>query len=409
MNALLGAIFAHPEDDDARLVYADSLIESGDTVRGELINVQVRLAALEKSGDVTIPEYRALRRREPELRKQLSHSRDEYVRGFVWRWAAYGGESIALRWRDEAKKEPIEAIFFHASEQAFRLADLHRLATSPGAERLKLISIQSTRGDVVDCDAQTLFASLSGSLEADVWARRAQLPHDRVLPSLVGVHVRDPSTDTLGILAHLDLPHLRRLLIAKSTPDAMPALEQLVKTKAWSQLETIELRGSSARDATVTLAAARAPKHLVVRLAGEHPERAQLEPNVLGAWLRDIERLDLSLAATDASVAVLAEKAPKLADLRLLCMPAPRFDPLAKQLRALNLWTHMRPTGPIAETPFERLTDLQLRAFALVELIDFETLVNVRFYDCYTWSKAARQKFQARWPDAFEINATDQA
>ncbi|MBA3398105.1 MAG: TIGR02996 domain-containing protein [Deltaproteobacteria bacterium] len=58
IDELLHAVYANPDDDAARMVYADALMDRGDP-RGELITVQTRL--------VEHPDDRALRAREKEL------------------------------------------------------------------------------------------------------------------------------------------------------------------------------------------------------------------------------------------------------------------------------------------------------------------------------------------------------
>ena len=65
-EALLAAVIANPQDDDARLVYADWLLERGD-VRGELIRLQCELA----TGDLRDPRRAAIRARERELLRSL--------------------------------------------------------------------------------------------------------------------------------------------------------------------------------------------------------------------------------------------------------------------------------------------------------------------------------------------------
>src|SRR4051812_2294570 len=61
--ALLAYCHRHPEDDHARLVYADWLEENGDQDRAEFVRIQVRRAGLWEGH----PDDGALERREREL------------------------------------------------------------------------------------------------------------------------------------------------------------------------------------------------------------------------------------------------------------------------------------------------------------------------------------------------------
>src|SRR3954447_15308846 len=65
--ALLREIVRQPDDDTARLVYADWLQENGRPEEGEFLRVQCRLATAEP----TDPEYSELIEREEELRLWL--------------------------------------------------------------------------------------------------------------------------------------------------------------------------------------------------------------------------------------------------------------------------------------------------------------------------------------------------
>lgn len=66
-DALLRAIVANPDDDTARLVYADWLQENGRAEEGEFVRTQCRLAALTPDDS----EYPALAERDEELRLWL--------------------------------------------------------------------------------------------------------------------------------------------------------------------------------------------------------------------------------------------------------------------------------------------------------------------------------------------------
>jgi uncharacterized protein (TIGR02996 family) len=110
---LLAAILADPSDDQARLVYADFLTQSGDP-RGEFITVQIALA-----GKPSPAQKRQLNKRQKELLKKHRRAWEkealqdgleyELVKGFVGmikmtgaQWGAKGAKLLA--------KEPIERL-----------------------------------------------------------------------------------------------------------------------------------------------------------------------------------------------------------------------------------------------------------------------------------------------------------
>jgi uncharacterized protein (TIGR02996 family) len=98
-EALLQTIYEHPEDDVARLVYADWLEESGQPAqiaRAHFIRFQIASAQLPSNSS----EASELRLREAELQSEYGHLWDEslvaegiswvYRRGFLWRLSHRG-------------------------------------------------------------------------------------------------------------------------------------------------------------------------------------------------------------------------------------------------------------------------------------------------------------------------------
>ncbi len=68
-GALLASVFAHPDEDVIRLMYADE-IEETEPIRAEFIRVQCRIAAMcegHRRGEPTHPEFDAHQERESEL------------------------------------------------------------------------------------------------------------------------------------------------------------------------------------------------------------------------------------------------------------------------------------------------------------------------------------------------------
>jgi len=110
-EAFLRAIFDNPEDDTARLVYADFLEEHGNEAHAELIRVQCELSARNDFLDAV--QVAALRGRETELVRLVVPSSEpafmhgcRVSRGF-WHEEVYGGiqlsvesfvDLIAFRW-----------------------------------------------------------------------------------------------------------------------------------------------------------------------------------------------------------------------------------------------------------------------------------------------------------------------
>ncbi|MDY3562478.1 TIGR02996 domain-containing protein [Gemmata sp. JC673] len=88
-DALLRAIVSNPDDDTARLVYADWLQENGRPEQGEFIRTQCRLAAATPED----PEYPELLERDEELRLWLTAHAPESRPEFGGGLAAGGDES----------------------------------------------------------------------------------------------------------------------------------------------------------------------------------------------------------------------------------------------------------------------------------------------------------------------------
>ena len=87
-EALLATIIDRPNDDVARLVYADYIEERGDADRAELIRVQIELTSnsalsAEEHAELEAREHRLLEEHRKEWALKLSRGRQRFRRGFV--------------------------------------------------------------------------------------------------------------------------------------------------------------------------------------------------------------------------------------------------------------------------------------------------------------------------------------
>jgi uncharacterized protein (TIGR02996 family) len=118
-RAFLNAICECPEDDTARLVYADWLADHGDSDRGEFIRVQVEL-------DRTPP----LTEKDERRRKVLLDRHDELLKKYKSAWLApfmpFAKESSFLRGFVQALEVPASTFLQHA-EKWFSLTPLTRI------------------------------------------------------------------------------------------------------------------------------------------------------------------------------------------------------------------------------------------------------------------------------------------
>ncbi|WP_166819878.1 TIGR02996 domain-containing protein [Thalassoroseus pseudoceratinae] len=241
-NPFLQAVLDEPEDDLARLVYADWLDEQGDP-RGEFIRVQVELAALTPADD----SWRDLKNRETELlnrhlaewfdgmrrvRHGFSHCQYQpffagkgscqLVRGFR--------ESVRVRTRVFLKhaakifeQMPLRRLHLFYDDHGEK--EFQRFAKSPYLEKLTELTFD-----------------WQGSVEPQLRAILAH-PHSQSLQSL---ELRNTSlAEVVGPLQKAnDLTHLRRLTInARSyyIPRERPLLQiKAVKQFAKCQIPRLE-------------------------------------------------------------------------------------------------------------------------------------------------------------------------
>ncbi len=373
--ALLDEILARPDDDDARLVYADHLLENGDR-RGELIAVQVKLAQLERAGTVATADYRALRRSERTLLKTMPSELGTYRRGFITRSSDLTMNQVRELW---PLREPLEELVI---VDAYSASELTMLKERPGC--LRTITVREPER-IIELDAAALFAASQKA--------RWKWPPE----AIVGLRYEKPLEERdLRRLMSAELPKLRRFALMKGTNGFRTTRAALAEFfQRFSRLDEVELRKVYDDDVAMVLPVLRAPTRVAFAV-----NAGALRAEILGPWLANVRSLDLSLSADDEVVAKLAALAPKLEELALSGEIPPRLDPLAKQLRSLDLMAGSQPLGKLAETRFERLTSLTLRMFNLDASLSFETLVDLRLVGCYFRDQEIENEFRARWPDA---------
>jgi uncharacterized protein (TIGR02996 family) len=225
-RALLAAVLADPTDDEARLVYADFLSQSGDP-RGELIAVQCALPTAHKA------KRAALAKREKALlkahgRKWTKHASQvaiecRFLRGFVGSITATANTFVnhgAKLW----DTDPLEELVLSKPTATGLLA----LAAARHVARLQSFRLSSP-----------FYADRA----ADVTAVRRFLasPHVGKLRHVaLEIHAAAPSADTL--FDDLALPSVEVLeLRVTGSPGApaalaraeLPALRRLVVPRAW--------------------------------------------------------------------------------------------------------------------------------------------------------------------------------
>lgn len=156
-EALLAAIAANPDDDDARAVYADYLSELGDP-RGELISVQLALEGAKKGSKAA----KELLERSNELLKKHAAAwsvsvaqftmKQEYARGFI-RAVTIRPRSFVTNGERLFELAPtVERVRIKGTD----LSSIRALARSPSLQRVKELEIL---GSLQDAPAEALASS----------------------------------------------------------------------------------------------------------------------------------------------------------------------------------------------------------------------------------------------------------
>ncbi len=193
---LLAEILAHPDDDQARLVYADHLTETGDP-RGELITAQIALARTRRP-----VEKRALTRRVNELLKKharawskeaMQDGKDvELRRGFVARVTMTG-----TVWGKKGARlfdhDPIEELWVARPNAA----GLRAIAGAAHTARLRTITFRDPFWMQSAKDVAALREFLASPHVGEVRALAITVDHDRFLAAM---------PETRGLFTGLSLP-----------------------------------------------------------------------------------------------------------------------------------------------------------------------------------------------------------
>lgn len=259
---LLEAVLAHPDDDAARLVYADWLTEHGDP-RGELIAVQCELARL---GEDQLLQRHRLEAREaallsqhgPQWRGALDSEAIEleFTRGFASHVTILDGASLP-QVEEFLRVEPVE----HLVLANTRGLDVPRLAAARWLERLRSLELRSAQ------------AGAAGALVAEDVGRLLESRHLRGLRSLrlVGHRLDDVGALVLAANVPSALPALVELGVEQDVVSSVGA-QGLASTRWLGALAVLSLADNELRaEGAEAIGFARSPGHLrVLNLDGNH-------------------------------------------------------------------------------------------------------------------------------------------
>lgn len=215
-QAFLDAIRAEPDDDTARLVYADWLAENGDPDRGEFIRVDIELARTPAESEV------AERRR-----SALFTRRDQLLKKHKTAWLApftpYAKESSFVRGFVQ-KLEVSANVFIRNAERWFALTALTQVKITTCFEWDQTTHTRTWW-------APTLFAS----------------PHLSQLVSLDLEGLRVTAADLAPLAAHPDLSRLRELVLVWNALGNDGAI-LLASMSQLSGLKSLDLRSNNLTD-----------------------------------------------------------------------------------------------------------------------------------------------------------------
>jgi uncharacterized protein (TIGR02996 family) len=194
---LLAGVLAAPDDDAARLVYADWLMEQRDP-RGELISLQCALAR---------------RSLDPQRREEYRARVEQLLGEHEGAWAAGAAKAEARFFRrgflDEVRGKA-KAIL-PTAEELFQAEPIRRLAlTDVTKEAARTLAASSFLGRITHL-------TLQGSFGDDGLGALARSPH---LTSVVSLNL-GPKIGPRGAAALAASPHIERVVILSLTSNAL--------------------------------------------------------------------------------------------------------------------------------------------------------------------------------------------
>jgi uncharacterized protein (TIGR02996 family) len=290
MKKLLAAVLDAPEDDDARLVYADYLLEQGDP-RGEFIQIQIRLggsawgARGRRSSNVLELTNEELIAREKSLLKRHQKAWLEPFRTAIRTWIWKRGFVFSVEADGAKLLDGIETVLEHAPLEravltALKPPLLAKLAKTRAIERLRDLRIAQNR---------------IGPKTADV----LHSPHFKNLRSLDlwGNPLGEEGGKMLGTAPHLGSLKVLDLSTCELTPGAVDAIS---KAKYFPQLENLNLRFNDALGPEIGESLSRARALRVLDINRCHLGDAGLERLLESKALMNLE--DLSFFGNDITM-----------------------------------------------------------------------------------------------------------
>jgi uncharacterized protein (TIGR02996 family) len=261
---LLHAIRAAPEDDTARLVYADWAEEQGDSARAELIRVQVARARLpswdREQVRLELRERALLSEHEPRWRAELPElpgvTWGSFRRGFVSRAAFASVDALQSHLAALQQMVPLETLMTRWAPEN----DWARLGAIEGLRGLMLHGPLLDEADVAGLAQSPLLSTLrelslvESGMGPQSLRRLLSSPH---LGQLEALRLPHHQLDSLEELVQAALPALRELDLSvatfeelassgRETPTLGPSdAELLASWPALAQLRSLDLSGNA--------------------------------------------------------------------------------------------------------------------------------------------------------------------
>jgi uncharacterized protein (TIGR02996 family) len=261
--ALIEAIRAEPEDDLARMVYADWLDENGHAERAELIRVQLALQEDGADRERVAREQKILSQHRAEWLGPLIHEDLQFRRGMVVAcWTSLLSFEAGSARLAEAN-DPIWVVErrLYLSSRRFSDEQVRALVRTPAYSRLTRFHLAAREG-VTAAAAQAVASSPGSANLFDLWLCEANLGLEGIRALTTSPHLRRlrrlnlrasgldaESGRPLGVLAETtNLPGLVSLnLCDNKIGDAR--LRRLLKAPWVGQLAELLLPGNAIRDA----------------------------------------------------------------------------------------------------------------------------------------------------------------